>query len=60
MNRRTFLATTLGTAGALPLAAQNYSDYTKDPRHAHAEDDQTRRHRVGWREVKSLNHPLTN
>ena len=32
MNRRTFLATALGTAGALPLAAQNYSDYTKDPR----------------------------
>lgn len=32
MNRRTFLTATLGTAGALPLAAQNYSDYTKDPR----------------------------
>ena len=32
MNRRTFLATALGTAGALPLAAQNYSDYTIDPR----------------------------
>jgi acid phosphatase type 7 len=32
MNRRTFLATTIGSAGALPLAAQNYSDYTKDPR----------------------------
>jgi hypothetical protein len=32
MNRRTFLATAaLGSAG-LPLAAQNYSDYTKDPR----------------------------
>jgi predicted phosphodiesterase len=32
MNRRTFLATNLGTAAALPLAAQNYSDYTTDPR----------------------------
>ena len=33
MNRRTFLATAaVGSAGALPLAAQNYSDYTKDPR----------------------------
>ena len=33
MNRRTFLATAAsGSAGALPLAAQNYSDYTKDPR----------------------------
>lgn len=33
MNRRRFLAAaTLGSAGALPLAAQNYSDYTKDPR----------------------------
>jgi hypothetical protein len=32
MNRRTFLATAVGSAGVLPLAAQNYSDYTKDPR----------------------------
>jgi hypothetical protein len=33
MNRRSFLATTaIGSAGALRLAAQNYSDYTKDPR----------------------------
>ena len=32
MNRRTFLTTTIGSAGVLPLAAQNYSDYTKDPR----------------------------
>ena len=33
MNRRTFLATiALGSAGALPLAAENYSDYSKDPR----------------------------
>src|SRR5688572_4304027 len=32
MDRRTFLLTTIGSAGALPLAAQNYSDYTKDPR----------------------------
>ncbi len=32
MNRRTFLAAALGSAGALPLTAQNYSDYTKDPR----------------------------
>src|SRR6185503_7976933 len=33
MNRRSFLVTAAaGTAGVLPLAAQNYSDYTKDPR----------------------------
>src|SRR4051812_34544595 len=33
MNRRAFLtAAAVGSAGALPLAAQNYSDYTKDPR----------------------------
>ncbi|MEZ5326935.1 MAG: metallophosphoesterase family protein [Verrucomicrobiales bacterium] len=33
MNRRTFLATAaLGSSGALPVAAQDYSDYTKDPR----------------------------
>lgn len=33
MNRRAFLTTAaLGSATALPLAAQNYSDYTKDPR----------------------------
>jgi acid phosphatase type 7 len=32
MNRRTFLVTTVGSAAALPVAAQNYSDYTKDPR----------------------------
>lgn len=32
MNRRAFLATTAGCAGTLPLFAQNYSDYTKDPR----------------------------
>lgn len=32
MKRRTFVASTLGVAGALPAAAQNYSDYTKDPR----------------------------
>jgi hypothetical protein len=33
MNRRAFLATAaLGSAGALPLTAQNYSDYSKDPR----------------------------
>lgn len=34
MNRRTFLAAAaaLGSTGALPLASQNYSDYTKDPR----------------------------
>jgi hypothetical protein len=35
MNRRAFLAsaaTTVAAANALPLAAQNYSDYTKDPR----------------------------
>ncbi len=30
MNRRTFLTT--ATLGALPVAAQNYSDYSKDPR----------------------------
>jgi len=33
MNRRRFLtAATIGSAGALPLGAQNYSDYTRDPR----------------------------
>ncbi len=33
MNRRAFLSTaTLGSAAALPLASQNYSDYTNDPR----------------------------
>src|SRR3954469_15350132 len=33
MKRRHFLAAAAATsAGALPLAAQNYSDYTKDPR----------------------------
>lgn len=35
MNRRKFLATAaFGPAGALPvsLQAQNYSDYTRDPR----------------------------
>ncbi|HWN97232.1 MAG TPA: metallophosphoesterase [Methylomirabilota bacterium] len=32
MNRRTFLATAAVGSAALPLAAQNYSDYTKDPR----------------------------
>jgi hypothetical protein len=32
MNRRAFLTTALGSAGTLPLLAQNYSDYTKDPR----------------------------
>jgi len=31
MNRRTFL-TTAAVGSALPLMAQNYSDYTKDPR----------------------------
>jgi|GEM_PF-4366447 len=31
MNRRLFL-TTAGAAGAAPIAAQNYSDYSKDPR----------------------------
>ena len=31
MNRRTFLATA-AAGSALPLVAQNYSDYTKDPR----------------------------
>ncbi len=31
MNRRTFLATA-AVGSALPLVAQNYSDYTKDPR----------------------------
>lgn len=31
MNRRTFL-TTAAVGSALPLIAQNYSDYTKDPR----------------------------
>ena len=30
MKRRTFFTT--AAAGALPAAAQNYSDYTKDPR----------------------------
>jgi 3',5'-cyclic AMP phosphodiesterase CpdA len=33
MKRRTFLtATAIGSAGTLPAAAQNYSDYSKDPR----------------------------
>ena len=34
MNRRKFLATATlaSSAGALPLLAQNYSDYTRDPR----------------------------
>jgi predicted phosphodiesterase len=32
MNRRKFLATAALGSTALPLAAQNYSDYTKDPR----------------------------
>lgn len=33
MNRRHFLtAAATGAAGAMPLAAQNYSDYSKDPR----------------------------
>jgi acid phosphatase type 7 len=34
MNRRKFLAaaTLAGSAGTLPLSAQNYSDYTRDPR----------------------------
>jgi hypothetical protein len=33
MKRRTFLtATAIGSAGTLPVAAQNYSDYSKDPR----------------------------
>lgn len=33
MNRRSFFTTAaLGCTGAMPLAAQNYSDYTKDPR----------------------------
>src|SRR6185503_1497237 len=32
MNRRTFLATAAVGSAGLPLAAQNYSDYTKDPR----------------------------
>jgi hypothetical protein len=32
MNRRKFLTATAVGAAALPLAAQNYSDYTKDPR----------------------------
>jgi len=33
MNRRTFLSTAaVGSAGVLPLVAQNYSDYSKDPR----------------------------
>src|SRR5262245_45292640 len=32
MNRRTFLATAAVGSATLPLAAQNYSDYTKDPR----------------------------
>ena len=31
MNRRTIL-TTAAVGSALPLVAQNYSDYTKDPR----------------------------
>jgi len=32
INRRSFLATTAVAGAALPLAAQNYSDYTTDPR----------------------------
>ncbi len=32
MNRRQFLATTATAGTALPLLAQNYSDYSKDPR----------------------------
>lgn len=32
MNRRSFLTTAAGSAAALPVAAQNYSDYSKDPR----------------------------
>ena len=32
MNRRHFLTAAAMSAGALPLAAQNYSDYTQDPR----------------------------
>src|SRR5262245_14420156 len=32
MNRRTFLATAAVGSATLPIAAQNYSDYTKDPR----------------------------
>lgn len=32
MNRRTFLTGAAVAGAALPLAAQNYSDYTKDPR----------------------------
>src|SRR5262245_22105712 len=33
MDRRTFLATSAATVGAaVPAAAQNYSDYSKDPR----------------------------
>ncbi|MGE3310364.1 MAG: metallophosphoesterase [Limisphaerales bacterium] len=33
MKRRTFLTTAaLGSTGVLPVGAQNYSDYTKDPR----------------------------
>jgi len=32
MNRRHFLTAAAVSAGALPLAAQNYSDYTQDPR----------------------------
>src|SRR5436190_1685225 len=32
MNRRAFLARTIVGSATLPLAAQNYSDYSKDPR----------------------------
>jgi predicted phosphodiesterase len=32
MDRRHFLTTAAVAAGALPLAAQNYSDYSRDPR----------------------------
>ncbi len=32
MNRRTFFTTAAAGSAALPLVAQNYSDYTKDPR----------------------------
>src|SRR5688572_28411074 len=32
MNRRQFLAATAASTGAIPLLAQNYSDYSRDPR----------------------------
>jgi hypothetical protein len=41
MNRRSFLAAAIGSASALPLVAQNYSDYTKDPRPEVAEGTYT-------------------